>query len=562
LAFGFSEEAWLAGAVRRSKTIFSLGVLRLDAPFRALLRPGRDVLPVYHPQRPGWSIALRNGSLLALIVVLAFLYGVMAAILPPGLLMGAAAPLGLLALLVVWALPDAKSAPTRALTHTFTAFVLFLILWPNYLAVSIAGLPWISMRRLVGLILTVLLMICLSTSKPFRQDMVNTFRTSPWLARLLIGFVIIQFLASIFSISPSETIGRWLNTTFTSTAVCFTTIWLFGPGGKTVPWLVNRLAFATFVLMVIGVFEARAQHVLWLDHIPSFLRIDDAVLAQLIQPHVRNWYRVVTTYTTALSYGELLALMTPFVLYRMVNAKTWPMRLLWLAFDAFVLYSAVLSTARLSLVGFLAAHAVFGLLWGLHRWRNARGDMIGISATMMYPAALVALALAVVFVPALHVRVLGGGAAQASTDARSAQFRQAMPVIARRPLLGYGPGQGGGAINWRTPDGNLTIDLGFVALAADVGVFGFLAYAGFMLLSIVSLFRAGWRDFTSSFPPEFAVMGSLTVLITTRLVLAQGDNDPLFMLLFGLALGVLYVASRRDAANPVVGEATATGRSA
>ncbi|MET3724062.1 O-antigen ligase family protein [Sphingomonas trueperi] len=548
--------------MRRSKTILGLGALRLDAPFRALLRPGRDVLPVYHPQRPGWSVALRKGALLGLIVVLAFLYGVMAAILPPGMLVGAAAPLALLALLVVWALPDAKAAPTRALTHAFTAFVLFMILWPNYLAVSVAGLPWISMRRLVGLILTALLMICLSTSKPFRQGMADVFRTSPWLSRLLIGFIIIQFLASIFSVSPGETIGRWVNTTFTSTAVCFTTIWLFGPGGKTVPWLVNRLAIAVFVLMVIGVFEARAQHVLWLEHIPSFLRIDDAVLSQLIQPHIRNWYRVVTTYTTPLAYGELLALTTPFVLYRMVNAKTWPIRLFWLAFDVFVFYSAVLSTARLALVGFLAAHAVFGLLWGLHRWRNARGDLIGISATMMYPAVLVALALAVLFVPALHVRVLGGGAAQASTDARSAQFHMAMPVIARRPLLGYGPGEGGGAINWRTPEGILTIDLGFVALAADVGVFGFLAYVGVILLSIIGLFRIGWRDFASPFPPEFAIVVSLTVLISTRLVLAQGDNDPLFMILFGLSLAMLYAARGRDAGNRVVGGTNAIGRSA
>lgn len=536
----------MAGAVRRSKTILGLGALRLDAPLRGLLRPGRDVLPVYHPERAGWSVALRKGALFTAIVLLAFVYGVMVAILPPSLLVGAAAPLGLLALLVVWALPEARAAPTRALKHAYSAFVLFMILWPNYLAIAVAGLPWISMRRLVGLALSALLMICLSTSRPFRKSMAEVFRASPWLGRLLLGFLIIQFLASIFSIAPSETIGRWVNATFTSTAVCFTTIWLFGPGGKTVPWLVNRLALAVFVLMVIGVFEARAQHVLWLEHIPSFLRIEDAVLQQLIQPHIRNWYRVVTTYTTPLAYGELLALTTPFILYRMVNAKTWTLRLLWLAFDVFIFYSAVLSTARLALVGFLTAHALFGLLWGLHRWRNARGDMIGISATMMYPAVLVALALAVLFVPALHVRVLGGGAAQASTDARSAQFHMAVPVIARRPLLGYGPGQGGGAINWRTPDGTLTIDLGFVALCADVGVFGLLAYLGILLLSIVSLIRAGLRDFASTFPAEFAIAIALTVLISTRIVLAQGDNDPLFMLLFGLSLAMLYKARQRD----------------
>ncbi len=535
----------MAGAVRRSKTILGSGTLRVDAWFRGLMRPGRDVLPVYHPDRAGWAVALRRLALLGSIVLLAFVYGVLAAILPPSLLVGAAAPLALLALLVVWALPEAKAAPTRALTHAFTAFVVFMIVWPNYLAVSVAGLPWVSMRRLVGLAVTLLLLICVSTSKPFRQGLRDVFRASPWLSGLLIGFIVIQFLASVLSVSPSETIARWVNTAFTSTAICFVSIWLFGPGGKTVPWLVNRLAVVVLVLMVIGVFEARVQHVLWLGHIPAFLRIDDTVLDQLLQPHIRQGYRVVTTYTTPLAWGELLALTTPFILFRMVNAKTWPIRLMWLAFDLFILYSAILAAARLALVGFIAAHALFGLFWGLHRWRNARGDLIGISATLLYPAALIALVLAVLFVPALKVRVLGGGAAQSSTDARSAQFHAAIPVIARRPILGYGPGEGPAAINWRTPEGFLTIDLGFVSMASDLGLSGLFAYLGVLILSIVSLFRAGWRDVTSPFPAEFAVAVALAVLITTRMVLAQSDNDPLFMVLFGLALGALYQARNR-----------------
>lgn len=543
----------MAGAVRRSKMTLGGGGLRLDAPFRALLRPGRDVLPVYHPERAGWSVALRKLALLGGIVLLAMIYGFLVAILPPSLLVGAAAPLGVLALLVVWALPDARTAPTRALTRVYSLFVVVFIVWPNYLAIAVGGLPWISMRRLVGLVLTVILMICLSISRPFRQQMADVLRASPWLARLLIGFFIIQFLATVFSVAPADTIGRWVHATFTSTAVCFATIWLMGPGGKTVPWLVNRLALAVFVVMVIGVVEARAQHVLWLDHIPSFLRIDDTVLQQLLQPHIRGMYRVVTTYTTPLAYGELLALTTPFILFRVMNAKTWPARLLWAAFDAFILYSAVLSTARLALVGFIASHALFGLLWGVQRWRNARGDMLGISTTMIYPALMVALALAVAFVPAIHIRVLGGGAAQASTDARSAQFHMAIPVIARRPLLGYGMGQGGAAINWRTPDGTLTIDLGLVSLCADVGVFGFLAWMGTLLLSAVSLFRAGLRDVTSAFPPEFPIAISLLVMISTRTVLAQVDNDPLFVILFGMSLATLYRARLRDRGDPMPG---------
>lgn len=534
----------MVGAVRRSKTILGLGMPDLGAPFRALRRPGRDVLPVYHKQRAGWVVAARRLGLTFAVLVAAVVYGLSCAILPPSLLMIAAAPLAVLALLVVWALPEAPAAPTRLLTYSVTAFLFVTICWPNYIAIAAGGLPWISLRRLVGLIMTLLLMISVSTSRQFRSDIANVLRSYPLIARCMIAFFVLQGLSAFVSVAPSATIGRWVNSAFTSTSVCFAALWVFGPGGKDVKWFTTRLMIAVTVLMVIGLFEARAEQILWVGHIPSFLKIDDETLELITQPHIRDWYRVVTTYTTALSYGELLALATPFVLYRLARATNWPARFFWVAFDLAVFYSAVLSTARLALVGYLVAHALFGLLWGVRRWRNARGDMIGISATMMYPAFLVVLALSVMIVPALRIRVMGGGSAQASTDARGVQFRMAVPVIAKRPILGYGPGQGARAINYQTPGGILTIDLGLVALTADYGVFAFLSYMGMILLSIYELVRTGLRDRIAAYPAEFAIASSLIVLITTRIVLAQNDNDPLLSILFGLALATLYSAKR------------------
>lgn len=534
----------MAGAMRRSKTSFRLGPPDLRAPFRALLRPGRDVLPVYHKQLPGWAIAARRLGLVLGILFAAVIYGLSCAILPPSLLIVAAAPLGLLALLVVWALPEAPAAPTRLLVYSVSAFLFVTICWPNYLAVSVGGLPWISLRRLVGLFLTLLLLICVSTSRQFRRDMSDVLQAYPLIARCLIAFFVLQALAAIASVNPAVSIGRWVNIAFTSTAACFAALWVFGPGGKDVKWFTNRLLIAVAVLMVIGLFESRAQHILWVGHIPGFLKIDEETLQQITAPTIRGWYRVVTTYTTALSYGELLALATPFVLYKLMNASGWPARIFWAAFDLAVFYSAVLSTARLAMVGFLVAHALFGLLWGVRRWRNGRSDLLGISATMMYPAFLVLLGLAVLFVPALRVRVVGGGVAQASTDARGIQFHMAVPVIAKRPILGYGPGQGARAINYQTPQGFLTIDLGLVALAADYGIFAFLSYMGIILLSIFELVRTGLRDRIAAYPAEFAIASALIVLVTTRIVLAQNDNDPLFTMLFALALGTLYSAKR------------------
>jgi hypothetical protein len=132
----------------------------------------------------------------------------------------------------------------------------------------------------------------------------------------------------------------------------------------------------------------------------------------------------------------------------------------------------------------------------------------------------------------------------------------AVPVILRRPLLGYGPGEGGGAINYRTPDGNLTIDLGLVALAADLGLLGLGAYMGILILSIVALIRIGFRQRSSPFSAEFGLATALCVLITTRLVLAQGDNDAFFDIMFGLAIGAIYLAKREQ---PTTGVSVGAG---
>ena len=266
---------------------------------------------------------------------------------------------------------------------------------------------------------------------------------------------------------------------------------------------------------------------------------------QGLAPHVRKWYRVVTTYTSSLTYGEFLALATPFVIFLLLNEKNWKRIVALIAFDAFLLYSAIISTARLAVIGYLVAHAAAGLLWSLHRWRKARGDLTGISLTMLYTAVLLVTVLAVAFVPAVHVRVLGGGDTQSSTDARSEQFHMAVPVIAKRPVLGYGLGEGGGAINWRTVNGFLSIDLGFVALAADIGLFGLMAYIGVIVLSIVGLIRSGLDAPPFAFSADFAVAISLIVLITTRIVLAQTDNDAFFTMLFGIALGRLWLTHSR-----------------
>src|SRR5258708_40301305 len=70
-----------------------------------------------------------------------FVYGGFFALTVPALIVVCVAPLAVLALLVIWALPDAGAAPVRTLAPLAVAFVIVLIMWPPYPCFQVAGTP-------------------------------------------------------------------------------------------------------------------------------------------------------------------------------------------------------------------------------------------------------------------------------------------------------------------------------------------------------------------------------------------------------------------------------------
>src|SRR3546814_8369629 len=78
-------------------------------------------------------------------------------------------PVIALGLLVIWALPETHWAPTKTLAWLLIAFLIALPLWPNYLAIALPGMPWITLLRIIGAPMILLLLIALSVSAEFRS---------------------------------------------------------------------------------------------------------------------------------------------------------------------------------------------------------------------------------------------------------------------------------------------------------------------------------------------------------------------------------------------------------
>jgi putative inorganic carbon (HCO3(-)) transporter len=125
--------------------------------------------------------------------------------------------------------------------------------------------------------------------------------------------------------------------------------------------------------------------------------------------------------------GSYLVLVMPLTAAAsLVANRRWPLALL-LAGQLLVL---VLSRARAAWLGLLAAAVVFGLLWLLVSGRRRLAGRLALLGLVLL-ISLVALLL----IFGLPAALTEGG----STAARLAIWRSTLPLIAERPLLGYGP---------------------------------------------------------------------------------------------------------------------------
>ncbi len=150
------------------------GVVKLWRKWRAKRRP--VVLRPYVDLHSRWRKA--GHLLIPLVMILAcFIYGFFFALTAPYLIVPFAAPVLALGLLAIWALPEVDKAPVKTLELLFSAGLMGLILWPNYLALSsLPGLPWITVVRLTIFPGAFVLLLCLSSSKNFRTHLTEAAR--------------------------------------------------------------------------------------------------------------------------------------------------------------------------------------------------------------------------------------------------------------------------------------------------------------------------------------------------------------------------------------------------
>ena len=77
-------------------------------------RPAPALAPYHQPEAP-LRHAMRKGAVLALIILIGMIYGLLVAIFPLFLYLYLLVPVGILALIVIWALPENDNVPAKAI---------------------------------------------------------------------------------------------------------------------------------------------------------------------------------------------------------------------------------------------------------------------------------------------------------------------------------------------------------------------------------------------------------------------------------------------------------------
>lgn len=543
-----------------------VALTRLNSVFR---RKPREAAPrILKPYRSNPNSAPRRLMRLTLVVaatLFCLIYGSAFALFAPYLLPLFAAPLLILAAVAIWALPEVGRAPTGLIIATFWAFFVTLIVWPDYLAVALPGLPWITLIRISGFPMVLVLLIAVSQSQPFRSTIATALKSTPLIWQCFTAFVVIQVLSLAFSSQVGDSFQRLIVDQMAWTAIFFVSVYAFQRPGRAETWAYLLCAMA-FVVCVIAFFEYRQQRVLWAGHIPSFLQINDESVARILHGQHReeaggDRYRAQATFSTSIALAEYLALCTPFMLHVAVERYRFWVRIAAAAMLPFMLYIVIATDSRVGSIGTVLTYVLYPLFWAAVRWRRQASSLIAPAIVLVYPAVF-CLFIAGSFVsPRLHVFLFGGADHKDSTQARIDQWSMGIPKIMRHPW-GYGVARGAETLNYRNPSGMLTIDTYYLMVILEYGVLGFIAYYGMLLAGIWYSGRNAYL--APNTKREYALLVPLTVaqisFFIGKSVFSSEGNHPLIFMMLGMMVALVHRARTEQQGQPATVTALSIGR--
>ncbi len=490
-----------------------------------IFRPLPEVLQGYS-RGAFWQRSVVLFGLLYVLVLIAA--GVSFAVYGTNILMPVSGLLAVIAMLIVWVLPESNNPPLRWMRRLFFGFLVAFLFWPDYLAFDFPGLPWITAMRLFAVPLAATFFISLSVSKTFRAELKAILQPTYLTNRFLLIFIAAAALSVLYSRSPGDSANKFVVAIMYWFVVFYVSVWVFSKPGTIRTFAYLMWIFAVLTSLV-GLQEWRLQAIPWAGSIPSFLTIEDPVIATILSATVRSTlgiYRLKSKFFTPLSFAEFLAFTTPFIIYFIVFSRNYVTKFAGLATLPLVFLSILRTDSRLGATGFFLSFLFFLVAWGVVRWMQRKESIFGPAITLSYPIVAVGFLVSTFFVGRLRNMVWGTGAQSFSTMAREAQWDGGIPKLLAQPW-GYGMGQGGQVLNYRNPAGALTIDSHYLAALLDFGIVTFIIYA---MIFVTCLLYGAYYLFKANTTEHLLIIPCLilvSIFVIEKYVFAQQENHTL-----------------------------------
>lgn len=498
-----------------------------------------------------WYRPSRSWFLMPLLLFFCLIYGFAFAILAPYIVVPFAIPILVVLLLIIWAMPDA-AAPTRMLNFFFFSFFIGLVIWPNYLSISLPGLPWISVIRLTVFPMTLLLLYCVSVSQEFRDKLGKVVSSIPYLWQAITAMAAIYTVTVAFSAEPVTSLNKLVVVQTQWTAIFFVACYVFLKPGRAMKWAVCIWIMALWVC-AIALLENRLGFIPWRSHIPALFQIDDPVVLRYLsgtQRSATGIHRAQSVFTTSLALSEYLCFALPFAMHFMRIEFRWMVRAAATLTVPLILYVIILTDARLGFVGFLITMMALVFIWGYRQRQRNKTNPFWTAIVFAYPFFFCLMVAATFLVGRLRARVWGNGPQQFSTRSRIDQYHMGIPKIITHPW-GYGLTRGGDALGYVDSGGFQTIDTYYLTAGLEYGLLGFLIYFG-MILTVI--YFAGKRCLSPDpLENEHALLIPASValvnFVVIKSVFSQQDNHPIIFMLLGM-IAVLIWRTRNDLKMP------------
>ncbi len=134
-------------------------------------------------------------------IVLGLLVGLAAVALPP---LGAFGIVAIVGLVLLWVMPDLPLVWPGLVRKTFFVMLVVDLCVPGYYMVDLAGLPWISVRRVATLALIVPFVLAIAASSEVRRQLADRARASSPVFICAVGFLVVATLSIFTSALPSD----------------------------------------------------------------------------------------------------------------------------------------------------------------------------------------------------------------------------------------------------------------------------------------------------------------------------------------------------------------------